>query len=144
MPAEPADRESAEHLTPPHGLKRVLDVFDSRAARIRGPRNCNHVEPRIARKQIVPLEIRQGQPGQAFLFFRADGLGRMAFVVRAASFDLDKYDRATIDGHEIQFTQAPPIAACHDLMAAPAQIAIGGPLAALGERMITAPNGAHA
>ena len=121
MPDEPADRESAEHLTPPHGLKRVLDVLDSRAARVLRPRNGNHVESRIARKQIVPLEIRQGQPGQAFLFFRADGLGRMARVVRAASFDLDKYDRATIDGHEVQFTRAPPIAACHDLIAAPAR-----------------------
>jgi hypothetical protein len=67
---------------------------------------------------------------------RIDGFGRMARVVRGASFDLNEYNRSSIDRNNIQFTSENAVAAMEDLVALPLEKLDGGALATAAERLL--------
>jgi hypothetical protein len=64
--------------------------------------------------------VREGEPSQSLLLGFIDRIGWMARVVRRAGLDLDKDDRAAIDGHQIDFTDVVAMAPSHDHIAQPA------------------------
>jgi hypothetical protein len=59
--------------------------------------------------------------------------------MRAARLDLNKDDRAAIDGDQVDLAQSTPIAASDDPISGPSQVSRRGALAALTQRVVAAP-----
>jgi hypothetical protein len=83
----------------------------------------------------VPLHEGHRQAGQLPLLDGIDGLGWMADILGGAGLDLDKDDRAAVEGHEIEFARRKPAAAGEDLIAQPLEESGRLMLATLAKRL---------
>jgi hypothetical protein len=78
------------------------------------------------------------------LFLRPDRFGRMARIVRRASFHFHEHDRAAVDGYEIQLAEVIALMAADDLIAQMAQVARRCAFAPFAQRSILPPGGPQA
>jgi hypothetical protein len=98
-------------LTPPDRGKGIAKMADFRSALVARPHNLDHVKAAGVLKQAVQFKISQGRPCKPRPLGGMNGLGRSAMDLRPAGLDLDKYNRPTVHGDDIDFTKTRPAAA---------------------------------
>src|SRR5262249_18736466 len=80
---------------------------DGNAARSR-PANDQHVEASRPAKQLMSLEIPNGQVRQPALFRRVDGCSRSFKLIASGRAHLDKDDAVALQGHQVDLTEGAP------------------------------------
>jgi hypothetical protein len=116
-------------------LEGALKVLDRRLPLAGGPGDRDDVEAGSAFKQIVPLQIRQGQPSEPPLLGLIDGISWMAGIVAGARLHFDEHNRPAIDDNQIQFANLIAVPASDDDVAELPQVARSRVLATAAERL---------
>jgi len=99
-----------------------------------GPENFHDVKAAGAFEQPMRFQESQGGAGQSRLAVGVDRFSGPTVLRAAASFDLDKYHRPTVDGNNIDFAVASSMSPGNDAITEPSQMSGRLPFALFAER----------
>ena len=107
-------------------------MLDLGAAAI-GPGDGDDVEAGSVIEKAVTLEIGRGEKSELALLGEINGFGGMALLVGVSRFDFDEDHGATVDGDEVEFSQAGADAATDDAEATTLEKASGNRFATFAQ-----------
>jgi hypothetical protein len=109
-------------------------MLDCRFTRAHGPYDGHYIESRRILQQSLRFQISKRRLSHAALLIGIDRFRRITGIARCARFNFDKYNRAIVDGNDIDFTQRRIVPALDDSQAVSFQKTSRGVLTALTER----------